>query len=338
MGRLRIGEPGAAAAHGVRDQAQSVFLAHHAQAQAVFHLDELRHFALQHLRHGNPRPARDHARHILFVHFFLEHAAGLVDALELGVRGGEFLPQSHQLAVADLRRFVQVTLARGARFVNLRLLDRFLQPPKVRDDFLLRLPAQLQLVGFLPEPGQLFFESLQALARGGIFFLAQRLALDFELRHAAFDLVDFRRHGIDFNAQAGGGFVNQVDGLVGQEAVGDVTVGEHRGGDDGRILDAHAMVNFVALLQAAQNGDGVFHRRLAHVNGLETPLERRVLLDVLLVFVERGGADAAQFAARQRRLEHVGSVNRTLRRPRTHQGVQFVDEENDLPARLPRFL
>ena len=155
-----------------------------------------------------------------------------------------------------------------------------------------------------------------------------------KLRHAALNLVDLGGHGIDLNAQAGGGFVNQVDGLVGQEAVRDVTVGKHRGGNNGRILDAYAVVNFVALLQAAQNGDGIFHRRLAHLDGLETPLERRVLLHILLVFVERGGADATQLAARQGRLEHVGSVNRTFGSSRAHQGVQFVDEKNDLAARF----
>ena len=236
-GAVRVGQARAAAAHGVRHQAQAVFLAHHAHAQAFFHLHQLRHFAFQHLGDGDVRPARDHARHVLFVHDFLQHAARLVDALQLGVGGGEFLFQSHQLAVADFRRFVQVALARDARFVDLRLLDGFLQLANIRDDFLLRLPAQLQLVGFLLEPGQFLFQRLQALARGRVVFLAQRLALDFELRHAALNLVDLGRHGIDFDAQAGGGFVNQVDGFVGQEAVGDVTVGKHRRGDDRRILD-----------------------------------------------------------------------------------------------------
>ena len=78
------------------------------------------------------RPARNHARHVFFVHFFLEHAAGLVDALELGVGGGEFLLQSHQLAVADFRRFVQVALARDARFLDLGLLNGFLELADVR--------------------------------------------------------------------------------------------------------------------------------------------------------------------------------------------------------------
>ena len=47
---------------------------------------------------------------------------------------------------------------------------------------------------------------------------------------------------------------------------------------------------------------------------LEAALERGVLLDVLAVLVERGGADHAQLAAGQHRLEHVAGVHRALGR------------------------
>ena len=70
-------------------------------------------------------------------------------------------------------------------------------------------------------------------------------------------------------------------------------------------------------------------RRLAHHHRLEAPLERRVLLDVLAVLVERGRADAAQLAARERRLEHVGRVHRALGRAGADQRVQLVDEQDD---------
>ena len=59
---------------------------------------------------------------------------------------------------------------------------------------------------------------------------------------------------------------------------------------------------------------------------MEAPLERRVLLDVLAVLVERRRADAVQLPARQRRLEHVGRVDGALGAARTHQRVQLVDE------------
>ena len=113
---------------------------------------------------------------------------------------------------------------RRTRLLQLRLLDGFLQLANLGDDFLLRLPAQLQVVDFSLTPASSFSSACKRSREAGIVFLAQRLALDFKLRHAALNLVDLGRHGIDLDAQAGGGFVNQVDGFVGQEAVRDVTV------------------------------------------------------------------------------------------------------------------
>ena len=69
---------------------------------------------------------------------------------------------------------------------------------------------------------------------------------------------------------------------------------------------------------------------------LEAALQRRVLLDVLAVLVQRGRADHAQLAAGQHRLEHVAGVHRALAgRAGADDGVQLVDERDDLAvARL----
>ncbi len=88
-------------------------------------------------------------------------------------------------------------------------------------------------------------------------------------------------------------------------------------------------MDLVALLEAAQDRDGVLDRGLAHEHRLEAPLERRVLLDVLAVLVEGRRADAAQLAARQGRLEHVARVHGALGRARADERVELVDEEDD---------
>ena len=62
------------------------------------------------------------------------------------------------------------------------------------------------------------------------------------------------------------------------------------------------MEDLIALFQAAEDGDGVLHRRLIDLNGLEAALERGVLFDILAVLVERRGADAVQLAAGEHRL------------------------------------
>ncbi len=90
------------------------------------------------------------------------------------------------------------------------------------------------------------------------------------------------------------------------------------------------MVDLVALLQPAQDRDRVLDRRLADQHRLEAALERRVLLDVLAVLVERRRADRAQLAAREHRLEHVAGVHRALGGAGADDRVQLVDEHDDL--------
>ena len=69
----------------------------------------------------------------------------------------------------------------------------------------------------------------------------------------------------------------------------------------------------------------------SHVDLLEAPLERGVLLDVLAVLVERGRPDEAELTAGEHGLDHVAGVHRPLgAAPGPHDGVELVDEGDDL--------
>ncbi len=92
-------------------------------------------------------------------------------------------------------------------------------------------------------------------------------------------------------------------------------------------------MHLVAALDAAQDRYRVLGRGLVDRHRLEAPGERRILLDVAAVLVGGGGADAAQLAARQGRLQHVGGVHRPFRLAGADQRVQFVDEDDDLAGR-----
>ena len=94
------------------------------------------------------------------------------------------------------------------------------------------------------------------------------------------------------------------------------------------------MVDLVALLQPAQDRDGVLERGLADVDWLEAAFQRRVLLHVLAVFVECGRADAAQVPSGKGRLQHVRGVGRALGGSGADDGVQLVDEEDHSPLGL----
>ena len=126
--------------------------------------------------------------------------------------------------------------------------------------------------------------------------------------------------------------VDDVDRLVGQVAPADVAVGELRRGDDRLLEDGHLVVRLEHVAQPLQDDDGLLDRRLADQHRLEAPLERGILLDVLLVLVERRRADEVQLAARQHRLERVGDVETAFAAGRAgpNDGVQLVDEEDQV--------
>ena len=98
--------------------------------------------------------------------------------------------------------------------------------PHRGDGRLLGLPALLHRAGLLLDVGELLLERLEARLRGVVVLLAQRLALDLELDAPALELVELDRHRVDLHPQPAGGLVDEVDRLVGQEAVGDVAVGQ----------------------------------------------------------------------------------------------------------------
>ncbi len=97
------------------------------------------------------------------------------------------------------------------------------------------------------------------------------------------------------------------------------------------------MVHLVALGQPAEDRDRVLDAGLADGHRLKAALQGGVLLHVLAVLGQGGGPDAAQLAAGQGGLEHVGRVGRALGRAGAHYGVQLVDEEDDLAVGVGHF-
>ncbi len=124
-------------------------------------------------------------------------------------------------------------------------------------------------------------------------------------------------------------FVDHVDRLVGQLAVVDVFGGQLHRGADRLVGVAHLVVLLVVRLQAAQDLHAVFDVRLVDVDLLEAADQRAVLLEVVAELLVGGGADAAQVARRQRRLQQVRRIHRAAAgRAGADHGVDLVDEQD----------
>ena len=175
-------------------------------------------------------------------------------------------------------------------------------------------------------------QGLQALGAGLVVLLHERLFLNLHLSELALLSVNVAGHGVELHPQAAAGLIDQVDCLVGQEAVGDVAVGELGCSHQSRVGDTHAVVDLVLLLDATQDGDGVLHRGLVDHDRLETPGKSRILLDVLAVLVERRGTDGMQLATGKGGLQDVGGIHGAAGGAGAHDGVQLIDEQDDVAA------
>jgi hypothetical protein len=129
------------------------------------------------------------------------------------------------------------------------------------------------------------------------------------------------------------GFVHEVHRLVGQEAVGDVALREFHRRLERRVRDLHVVVLLVLPAHAAQDLHGDLVARLLHVHAHEAPGEGRVGLDVPAVFAHRRGAEHADLAPGQRRLQDVGGVHASAAATGAEQHVQLVHEQDDVVLR-----
>ncbi len=243
--------------------------------------------------------------------------------------GGQLLFQIGNLAVLDFGGLRQIAAPLRLFEFNLRLFQLRLNHADGVDGGFFILPLGGERLGFVLEVGGFLVNELEPFLARGVLFLGQRRALDFQLQNLTVELVQFRRLGIQLHLDARRRLVHEVNRLVRQKPVGDVAMRQRRRRDQRGILDAHAVMDLVPLLEPAQNRDGRLNGRFLDHDRLETPLQRRVFLDVFAVFVQRRRAHAAQFAARELRFHDVRRVRCAFRRARADDGVQFVNEQND---------
>ena len=161
--------------------------------------------------------------------------------------------------------------------------------------------------------------ALGGLLRGGLELLDAMLGLSHRLGCT-----------IRGDASAGTGLVNEVDGLIGQEAILDVAVGKVRGGLDSTLRVAHVVVLLVARLERGQDLDRVLDARLLDIDSLEATLKSRVLGEVLAEFLGRGGADNLEGTTREHGLEHGARIDGALGRTGTDDGVHLVDKQDNV--------
>ena len=324
-GAVGVGDPGAGAAHRIRHRTHGFLLTDHTLAEFFLHPQEFLGLTFHEAAGRNAGPGTHDLRDVLGGDLLGDHAtfrAGLV--LEFAFKLGE-------LAVLDAGSLLEVAVAHGTVGDVAQFVDADLEVTDAVEVGLLEIPAGTQGAQLLLVIGEVTAQLLEAFDRRRVGLLGQGHLLHLHAVDLTLQFVDLLRAGVDLHAQPRRSLVDEVDGLVRQEARSDVAVRERRGGHKGGVRDGDLVVGLVLLLEPAQDPDGLLDARLADQDLLEPAFERGVLLDVLAVLVEGGGSDHAQLAAGEHGFEHVARVHGALAgRTGPHNGVELVDERDDL--------
>ena len=305
--------------------------------QRFVEVQEFFPFACHHLGDRDTRPAADDLGNIFFADFFFEELRILMFS-QVGFLFLQLFLQFRQFAVLQFRSLGQIVVAFGLGHFAFDGVDFFLQALGAQNGLFFFIPLGFELAFFFFQFVLRFRDLGQAFFGSVVRFFVQGLFFDFQLHDLMAQFVNRRRHGFDFRTQFGGSFVDEVDGLIGQETVGNVAVRQDGGSDQGFITDADAMMDFVAFFQTTENGDCVFNRRLIDHDRLETTFQSGIFFDVFLVFIERRSADAAQVTAGQHRFQDVAGIHGAFRGAGTDDSVDFIDEEENLAVRFGDFI
>ena len=221
-------------------------------------LEQLFLLALQEPCHWNAGPLAHDLGDLISRDLLLEHGGTVGGRLHFHELSLEF----GNPPVADLGRPVQIVVALGRFQIapgRFQLLANLLY---LTDRALFLLPLMAHDVHPGAEIGQFAVQLLESFPAGLVLLLLQGGLLDLQLHQAAVHLVEFLRHAVHLGADHGTGLVDQVDGLVRQEPVGDIAVRENRGRDQCVVLDMNPVMHLEALAQTTQNGNRVFNRGL----------------------------------------------------------------------------
>ena len=90
------------------------------------------------------------------------------------------------------------------------------------------------------------------------------------------------------------------------------------------------MIYFITILQSTQDRNRVLHSRFFYHNRLETPFQSGIFFNILSVFIQSGSTDTVQLTTSQHRFQHITRIQSTVRLAGTNNGVQLINEQNDL--------
>mmetsp|Transcript_19693 Transcript_19693/g.62550 ORF Transcript_19693/g.62550 Transcript_19693/m.62550 type:complete len:537 (+) Transcript_19693:715-2325(+) len=322
---LMLVQPSPRDADAVTHRLDGLRLPHHPLLQLALHpkqpLPLIRHQVCQ----RNTRHGGYHLGNLICRHCVRHHACPVCTCARLCC----LLLQRGDLTIPKLRHLAPVTSSHRTLHLTPRLVQPYLGKLGALQLLALLVPLGLQRSPLPLRHLQLRHQLPSALLRRCIRLTAQSLQFDALRGHRTIQCLQRRWLALLLQPQHGSCLVHQVHSLVRHLALREVAVGQHRCVHERTIRDADPMMHLVLLLQASEDGHRRGHIWLFHDHRLEPSRQRRVFLNVLAVFGQRGRAHTPQLAACQHWLQQIRCIHGALCSSCAHEHVHLVDEQDD---------
>ena len=292
-------------------------------------------FAFNQSGHRDTRPTRDNPGNFILGDLLAQQPRSIFRPGQLAFGLSQLAFELRQTPMFEFGGPVQIVFAFGNLNLLAHLFDFLAQNLDGLDLFLLRVPLGSEGFRSIAQIGEFLAQVFQTGLARLVLLLFQGGFLYFQLHDPTRHFVEFRRQRIDFRPDHGAGFVNQVNRLVRQEPIGNVTMAQGRGGHQRVILDADTMMHFKTFFQAAQDTDRVFDGGLFDHDRLKAPFQGGIFFNILAVLIDGRRTDTVQLATCKHRLEHVARIDGALCLAGTDNGMQLIDKEQDPAITLP---
>ena len=177
--------------------------------------------ALHHTAHWYARPAAHYLGDVVGGHLLTHHGSTTLGTLQLLLNLLDVVLESHELGVANLSHTLVVALTLLALSLKLEVLHLLLVLLNLVDECLLAFPFSTEVVLLVLQFGYLLVElgnlRLVVLTLDG-------LTLNLQLLQVTSDLVQLLRHRVTLHTKFGCCLIHQVDRLVWEESIRDVTL------------------------------------------------------------------------------------------------------------------
>ena len=90
------------------------------------------------------------------------------------------------------------------------------------------------------------------------------------------------------------------------------------------------MEGFISILDPVKDVQRFLFAGGDHLNRLKTPFQGTVLLNGPPEFIRRSGSETLDLTSGQSWFENVGGIQGAFRRSRPHQGVEFINEDDEV--------